>query len=256
MQSIDVARTIIWIALFFLVAGPVHECAHAYTALRLGDGTARLFGRVSLDPIVHFDPVGGMLLIFTAFLGLAYGGGLAFGWAKPTPVNPYNLRGRYADARVAAAGPLSNLAMAAVFAVGFRILWSDGIYPDNTSALNMLQLVFVTGVSLNVVLMLFNLLPIAPLDGSHVLIDLLDPTTGTAGPAVHEPVRPHDPDRGRAVRGPDHRAIRRLPGQFPHRRPVLHRLACAAGGPPRSGEPGRTLAPACRPRSAPSLRPG
>jgi Zn-dependent protease len=118
-----------------------------------------------------------MLLVFTALLGLVYGGGLAFGWAKPTPVNPYNLRGRYADARVAAAGPLSNLAMAAVFAVGFRILWSDGIYPDNTSALDMLQLVFVTGVTLNVVLMLFNLLPIAPLDGSHVLIDLLDPTT-------------------------------------------------------------------------------
>jgi Zn-dependent protease len=177
LQSIDVARTIIWIALFFLVAGPVHECAHAYTALRLGDGTAKLFGRVSLDPIVHFDPVGGMLLVFTALLGLAYGGGLAFGWAKPTPVNPYNLRGRYADARVAAAGPLSNLAMAAVFAVGFRILWSDGIWPDNTSALNMLQLVFLTGVTLNVLLMLFNLLPIAPLDGSHVLIDLLDPAT-------------------------------------------------------------------------------
>lgn len=177
MQSIDVARTVIWIALFFLVAGPVHECAHAYTALRLGDGTAKLFGRVSLDPIVHFDPVGGMLLVFTALLGLVYGGGLAFGWAKPTPVNPYNLRGRYADARVAAAGPLSNLAMAAAFAVGARILWSDGYYPGNDSAMDMLELVFVTGVSLNVVLMLFNLVPVAPLDGSHVLIDLLDPTT-------------------------------------------------------------------------------
>jgi Zn-dependent protease len=177
VQSIDVARTVIWIALFFLVAGPVHECAHAYTALRLGDGTAKLFGRVSLDPIVHFDPVGGMLLVFTALLGLVYGGGLAFGWAKPTPVNPYNLRGRYADARVAAAGPLSNLAMAAAFAVGARILWSDGYYPGNDSAMDMLELVFVTGVSLNVVLMLFNLVPVAPLDGSHVLIDLLDPTT-------------------------------------------------------------------------------
>jgi Zn-dependent protease len=178
VQSIDVARTIIWIALFFLVAGPVHECAHAYAALRLGDGTAKLFGRVSLDPVVHFDPVGGMLLVFTALLGLAYGGGLAFGWAKPTPVNPYNLRGRYADARVAAAGPLSNLAMAAAFAVGARILWSDGYYPGNDSAMDMLELVFVTGVSLNVVLMLFNLVPVAPLDGSHVLIDLLDPATG------------------------------------------------------------------------------
>ena len=177
MQSIDVARTIIWIALFFLVSGPVHECAHAITALRLGDGTAKLFGRVSLDPVVHFDPMGGMLLIVTALLGLASGGGIAFGWAKPTPVNPYNLRGRYANARVALAGPLSNLILAAAFAVGFRILYSAGAWPNNTSVLNMLQLVFVTGVSLNVVLMLFNLLPIAPLDGSHVLIDLLDPMT-------------------------------------------------------------------------------
>ena len=178
LQSIDVARTIIWIALFFLVSGPVHECAHAITALRLGDGTAKLFGRVSLDPIVHFDPVGGMLLVVTALLGLASGGGLAFGWAKPTPVNPYNLRGPYANARVAVAGPLSNLILAAAFAVGFRLLYSNGgVWPDNTSALNMLQLVFVTGVSLNVVLMLFNLLPIAPLDGSHVLLDLLDPAT-------------------------------------------------------------------------------
>ena len=177
MQSEVVARTVIWIVLFFLISGPVHECAHAFTAWRLGDGTAKLFGRVSLDPIVHFDPVGGGLLIFTALLGLASGGGIAFGWAKPTPVNPYNLRGRWADARVALAGPLSNLILAAVFAVGFRILYSNGIWPDNTSAVNMLQLVLVTGVSLNVVLMIFNLIPIAPLDGSHVLIDLLDPLT-------------------------------------------------------------------------------
>jgi Zn-dependent protease len=178
LQSIDVAQAIIWIALFFLVSGPVHECAHAYTALRLGDGTAKLFGRITLDPIVHFDPVGGTLLAASVLLSLAAGGaGIGFGWAKPTPVNPFNLRGRYADARVAAAGPLSNLALAAAFAVGFRILWSNGIQPDNTSAINMLQLVFFTGVSLNVILMLFNLIPVTPLDGSHVLLDMLDART-------------------------------------------------------------------------------
>ena len=175
MQSIDVAQAIIFIALFVLVSGPVHECAHAYTALRLGDGTAKLFGRISLDPFVHFDPLGGTLLIASVVLSLVAGGApFGFGWAKPTPVNPYNLRGRYADARVAAAGPLSNLLLAAVFAVGFRILWENGVYPDNTSAMNMVQLVFLTGVSLNVLLMLFNLIPVAPLDGSHVLLDLLD----------------------------------------------------------------------------------
>ena len=174
MQSIDLAQAVIWIALFFLICGPVHECAHAFTAWRLGDGTAKLFGRVSLDPIVHFDPMGGLLLVASVFLS---GGTFGFGWAKPTPVNPYQLRGRYANARVAVAGPLSNLALAALFAVGFRILWSRGIDYNETSAINMLQLVMFTGVSLNLVLMLFNLLPVAPLDGSHVLLDLLDPRT-------------------------------------------------------------------------------
>lgn len=175
MSSYDLARIIIWIGLFVLVSGPVHECAHAYAAWRLGDGTAKMFGRVSLDPIRHFDPVGGTLLIASIVLS---GGNYGFGWAKPTPVNPFNLRGRYADTIVSVAGPLSNLALAAVFAVGFRILWANGqTLPDNSSGINMLQLVFWEGVQLNVVLMLFNLLPVPPLDGSHVLLDLLDPKT-------------------------------------------------------------------------------
>ena len=100
------------------------------------------------------------------------------GWAKPTPVNPYNLRGRHADSMVAAAGPLSNLALAAIFAIAFRVLWAtQAIWPDNTSPINMLQLVFFTGIELNVLLMVFNLIPIPPLDGSHVLFDFLDPRT-------------------------------------------------------------------------------
>lgn len=173
----NLAGAIIWIALFLLISGPVHECAHAYAAWKLGDGTAKLFGRITLDPIKHFDPVGGSLLTVTVILNALNGSPFGFGWAKPTPVNPYNLRGRHADSIVAAAGPLSNLALAAVFAVGFRILWSNGIWPDNSSAINMLQLVFFTGIQLNVLLMLFNLIPIAPLDGSHVLLDFLDPRT-------------------------------------------------------------------------------
>ena len=179
MNSESLAEAIIWIAMFLLISGPVHECAHAFTAWKMGDGTAKLFGRVSLDPIRHFDPIGGTLLTVSVLLSAVSGGRvIGFGWAKPTPVNPYNLRGRYADSLVAAAGPLSNLALAAVFAVGFRIMWANGVHAaDNTSVSNMIQLIFFEGVELNVVLMLFNLIPIPPLDGSHVLFDLLDPRT-------------------------------------------------------------------------------
>jgi Zn-dependent protease len=178
LNSQSVAEAIIWIGLFLLISGPVHECAHAFVAWRLGDGTAKMFGRVSLDPVRHFDPIGGSLLaVSVMFSAISNGAVIGFGWAKPTPVNPYNLRGRYADTMVAVAGPLSNLALAAIFAIGFRILWSTGAFPDNTSAVNMLQLVFLKGIELNVVLLLFNLIPIPPLDGSHVLFDLLDPRT-------------------------------------------------------------------------------
>jgi Zn-dependent protease len=176
LNSQSLAEAVIWIALFLLISGPVHECAHAFVAWKLGDGTAKLFGRVSLDPIRHFDPIGGTLLIVSVMLSaMSNGAAIGFGWAKPTPVNPYNLRGRHADSMVALAGPLSNLALAAVFAVGFRILWANGIFPDNTSAVNMVQLVFLKGIELNIVLLLFNLIPIAPLDGSHVLLDFLEP---------------------------------------------------------------------------------
>lgn len=172
MDSYHLAVAVIWIALFLLVAGPVHECAHALAASQMGDFTAKRFGRITLDPFVHFDPVGGGLLALSVVLG-----GVGFGWAKPTPVNPYNLRGRHADSIVAAAGPLSNLALAALFAIPFRILLANGIYWNNTSVPEMLQLVCYEGIWLNVVLMLFNLIPIAPLDGSHVLLDFLDPRT-------------------------------------------------------------------------------
>jgi Zn-dependent protease len=177
LDSLVIAEAVIWIALFVLIAGPVHECAHAFTAWKLGDGTAKLFGRVTLDPIVHFDPVGGTLLIVSViFSVLAHGFG-GFGWAKPTPVNPYNLRGRYPNTKVSVAGPLSNLALAIAFAIPFRLLVADGIYPYNTSVPEMVALVCYMGVELNILLMVFNLIPIPPLDGSHVLLELLDPRT-------------------------------------------------------------------------------
>ncbi len=183
MSSDQLARIIIWVVLFLVVAGPVHEFSHAYTAWRLGDGTAKLFGRVSLNPIVHFDPVGGLLLAASAFLTY---GQFGFGWAKPTPVNSYNLRGRYGDSLVALAGPVSNLILAAIFAAVMRLVASlssdvfivPGIgWGYERTAVGLLGLVCYTGVVLNVVLAIFNLIPIPPLDGSHVLFDVLNPRT-------------------------------------------------------------------------------
>jgi Zn-dependent protease len=176
-SSTQIAQAVIWLALFFLVAGPVHESAHAFTALRNGDRTAKLFGRISLDPIVHFDPIGGPFLILSVAVSLISNGIGGLGWAKPTPVNPMNLRGRFAESKVAAAGPISNFLLACLFSVGLRICMNNGLFPDATSGGNMVALVFFTGVELNVWLMLFNLIPVSPLDGSHVLFDLLDPVT-------------------------------------------------------------------------------
>ena len=188
MTSDQLAQIIIWVGLFLAVSGPVHESAHAYAAWRLGDGTAKLFGRLTLNPIVHFDPIGGLMLVFSAF---ASGGTFGFGWAKPTPVNPYNLRGRHADSIVALAGPVSNLALAAAFAVGYRVLLGGDLLFLNghlsdwaRTPVGLATLVCYTAVQLNVVLAIFNLIPIPPLDGSHVLYDVLSPRT------VHE-IRPY-----------------------------------------------------------------
>jgi Zn-dependent protease len=178
LNSLSLTYGVAWVAIFLLVSGPVHECAHAFSAWRLGDGTAKLFGRLTLDPFTHFDPVGGGLLILSVVLGVVSNSAVAgFGWAKPTPVNPYNLRGKHADSIVAAAGPISNLILAALFAIGLRMMLANGNYPYNDSVPHLITLVLLVGVELNVLLALFNLIPVAPLDGSHVLLDFVSPRT-------------------------------------------------------------------------------
>ncbi len=165
-MAIDTS-TIILIAIFLLVAFPVHEFAHAYVAYRLGDGTAKMFGRLTLNPVVHFDPIGGLFLVITALLP----GGLIFGWAKPTPVNPSNLRDRRnGEVLVALAGPASNLVMASIAAVAFRIL--DAANADLPQLVYELLYYFVV---FNVALAIFNMLPIPPLDGSNLLWRFLSP---------------------------------------------------------------------------------
>jgi Zn-dependent protease len=162
-------QLIIAVALILLVSFPVHEFSHALAAYRLGDSTAKLFGRLTLNPIAHFDPFGALMLVISALVGTG------IGWAKPTPVNTANLRyGAVGDALVSFAGPVSNLIMAAVVALPLRfILHSDLVAQVPLIALEVMA-VFVT---INVSLFIFNLIPVPPLDGSHILLAALDPRT-------------------------------------------------------------------------------
>ena len=114
------------VATMLLVGFPIHEALHAWTAMKLGDNTARFMGRVTLDPRAHFDQMGGLILTATAVLNALGIFGLLFGYAKPTPVNPMNMRhGRQGHALVAFAGPASNLVVALIVAVPMRLVWSS-----------------------------------------------------------------------------------------------------------------------------------
>jgi Zn-dependent protease len=142
----------------------VHEWAHAWTADRLGDPTARLLGRVSFNPIVHIDPIGTIILPAIA----AFTAGFVFGWAKPVPVNISRLGNPKRDFMiVAAAGPASNLIMAALGAMIFRA--AGGIPAADNLAMQILAQFVMTNVGLAV----FNMLPVPPLDGGNVLSGLL-----------------------------------------------------------------------------------
>ena len=162
------AASIILIAIFLLVAFPVHEFFHAYAAYRFGDGTAKMFGRLTLNPVVHFDPLGGLLLIVSVLSS-----GFIFGWAKPTPVNPSNLRDRRnSEVLVALAGPASNLVMALLAAVVIRALNAAGILTELPDVAFQVLFYFVL---FNILLAIFNMIPIPPLDGSTLLWRFLPP---------------------------------------------------------------------------------
>ena len=160
---------IIAAAVFLLVGFPIHEYAHARTALHYGDGTAKLFGRVTLDPRSHFDPAGGMMLVISTLAA-----GLPIGWAKPTPVNPAMLRGgRRSHAFVALAGPASNLVMALIAALVIRVFVAFDVVASDATLLA--YQVVATFLVINVALFVFNLIPAPPLDGASVLVGLLRP---------------------------------------------------------------------------------
>jgi Zn-dependent protease len=162
----DPVAAIALIAFFLLLSFPIHEFAHALAAYRLGDGTAKLFGKLTLNPIAHFDQVGGTMLVLSVLVA-----GIPFGFAQ-TPVNPRNLRGRHGDAIVAAAGPLANLLVAAVVAIPVRVmLGSPSLVFSYPEAFTVLDLI----VRYSILLGLFNLIPVPPLDGGAILLSFLSP---------------------------------------------------------------------------------
>ena len=152
----------------------VHEAAHALTANRCGDPTARLMGRATLNPLAHIDPIGTVvmpLLMMTTNIPL-------IGWAKPVPFNPRNLHNMRRDpALIALAGPMSNLLLAVTAAVMLRIVVMTTDLAPNPSLIyaNPVSMVLFSLVVINLLLMLFNLIPVPPLDGGHIIYPILPP---------------------------------------------------------------------------------
>lgn len=165
LSNIDSQSILIFVAqlvvLFFSIV--LHEIAHGYAAYLCGDSTAKDRGRLSLNPLKHIDPFG--TIILPVILLLMSSGGFAFGYAKPVPINPYNFRKHDRDLLLTgAAGPATNIALAILGGILFRLLVHTGIVSSVVIAQSIYYLVIV-----NLVLAFFNLIPIPPLDGSRIL---------------------------------------------------------------------------------------
>lgn len=158
---------IAWI-LAFVIAITVHEAAHAWTSDRLGDPTARLMGRLSLNPKAHYDPVGTTLLLVLVIMRAVGIPVIPFGWAKPVIFDPYNLKSPRRDSAIISfAGPASNLIVATILSLVIRATSSP------FSPLVFLPALLYPIITLNVVLAVFNLIPIHPLDGGKIFVGLL-----------------------------------------------------------------------------------
>jgi Zn-dependent protease len=178
--------TIIARVIVLLTAFAVHEFAHAWTADYFGDDTPRLNGRLTLNPLAHLDPMGSLMLIFAGF-----------GWARPVPVNPYILQRQSPAALmwVSLAGPLSNLLMAIAAALPFRVglisaqvAYSDALLSSGRLLPTVPQLLWEF-IFINLVLMLFNLIPLAPLDGDKIAQYFLPPSWAE----TFDQIRPYGP---------------------------------------------------------------
>jgi Zn-dependent protease len=167
-MDLNPGRIMIWFVIF-LLSLTVHECAHAFAAEKSGDPTGRYLGRITLNPIPHIDILGTVIFPLIAFTS----GAMMFGWAKPVPFNPMNLRDRrWGEIVIALAGPFSNILLVILFMIITRLVITDPMMllsNDN----DPVAMVLNTGIQLNIVLAVFNLIPIPPLDGHHVLRNLL-----------------------------------------------------------------------------------
>ena len=156
-------QTLLLIAPPILLALTFHEYAHAYVANRLGDDTAKQSGRLTLNPLRHLDPLGTIMIFL-----------VHFGWAKPVPVNPYRLKNPKKDMLwISAAGPIANMALALGSGLLLRLLIASGEAPNRTSIMDLLIYVVFMSLQINLALAVFNIIPIAPLDGSKILSGLL-----------------------------------------------------------------------------------
>jgi Zn-dependent protease len=162
-----------------LLAVSAHEAAHAWMSYKFGDDTARLLGRITLNPVAHTDPIGTLLIPIVGFILAATGSGLArvplIGWGKPTPVNPLRWRQKdLANIMVSIAGILANTLIAIISFTILKILLVTGFFDTNTGGLKEpLLLLLDSMLSMNISLAVFNLLPFPPLDGSKILDSLL-----------------------------------------------------------------------------------
>jgi Zn-dependent protease len=167
---------IIWSVPAVLIAITVHEYAHGFVAYYYGDPTAKLAGRLTLNPIAHLDPVGTLMLII-----------FRIGWAKPVPINYGNLKNPKQDMiKVSLAGPLSNILIAFLFVLFYKLnnIFLNNFIFNNLTNMPSIMITFIrgwiiflqTGILINFILALFNLIPIPPLDGHHIVLGILPPS--------------------------------------------------------------------------------
>ena len=171
----DTLQNILFVAPVLLFSVIAHEYAHGYAALKQGDPTARDLGRLTWNPVKHIDPF--LTVLMPLMMGLASNWQVMLGGAKPVPVDPRNYRNyRRGDIIVSLAGVATNLALALIFTLAIAVLGLIGrVAPPAGQTVGILQIMMIYGVAINLMLIVFNLMPIPPLDGSHVVKHMLPP---------------------------------------------------------------------------------